>query len=173
MFTFTLWTLRSNFRIYFGHLFIAFFKIFKIHFYKNPTLGTYFFDRKCKFFSAPLDLFQIVTPLEIPKFILPLKNFGHLFLSSYHRYVYIIFGVKKSICLWECRNMLFSIFPLTFGGQKVPLFSKLLHNFEYLWGSKWLSAEAEKWIRLFQFCSNINHKFQLLHTLLRCCCCWS
>ena len=29
--------------------------------------------------------------------------------------------------------------------------------FEYLWGSKWLSAEAEKWIRLFQFCLNINH----------------
>lgn len=38
------------------------------------------------------------------------------------------------------------------------------YNFEYLWGSKWLSAEAEKWIRLFQFCSNINHKFQLLHS---------
>ena len=45
--------------------------------------------------------------------------------------------------------------------------SSLLHNFEYLWGSKWLSAEAEKWIRLFQFCSNINHKFQLLHSLAK------
>ena len=41
------------------------------------------------------------------------------------------------------------------------------YNFEYLWGSKWLSAEAEKWIRLFQFCSNINHKFQLLHSLAK------
>ena len=134
-------------------------------------MDTYFFIISVNFFCSTRPFSNCYFTRISNYYLFSLKKTLDTYFFR-HECVYIIFGVKKSICLWECRNMLFSIFPLTFGGQKVPLFSKLLHNFEYLWGSKWLSAEAEKWIRLFQFCSNINHKFQLLHTLLRCCC-WS
>ena len=79
-----------------------------------------------------------------------------------------LLGLKSQFAFGNAEICYFPFFHWRLEAKKFRF--SLLHNFEYLWGSKWLSAEAEKWIRLFQFCSNINHKFQLLHTLLRC---WS
>ena len=76
-----------------------------------------------------------------------------------------LLGLKNQFAFGNAEICYFPFFHWRLEAKKFRF--SLLHNFEYLWGSKWLSAEAEKWIRLFQFCSNINHKFQLLHSLAK------